>query len=458
MTMPKFTGKKERIKFTEGTVDKLQVPEGKKDELWFDAELPGFFIRKFASGKATYGVKYTCKGKQRRLTLGKPVRGNLAKMRALASEAMAAARLGTDMAALAKAEAKAKRRATVGELVPAYLKIREQGSDDMVWKALRPNSLKDVVHYLNRAWQPFHALTPDAVTRDKIIDRMAELSTNSGPIAAKRAHAALSTFFAWLIHNKHRSGDNPTMGIKLMEEKPRTRALKEPELVDVWLATPNDDFGAIVKLLILTAQRLREIGNLEWPEIELEKRWIDLPEARTKNKRPHRVPLSAPALALLRAIPRHEGSRLVFLGRLLKGMTSYSWDKARLDERIAEMRGAPLPHWTLHDLRRSVVTQLSESRERRRMVGRLEEIETYSFAQPHIVEAVVNHVSGYKAGVAGTYVVATYLAEKRQALEQWAAHFIGLVDARLKLHQGNIAENAQKSEEFGSQPVSVTGA
>ena len=153
------------------------------------------------------------------------------------------------------------------------------------------------------------------------------------------------------------------------------------------------------------------------------------------------MPLSAPALALLRAIPQHEGRQLVFLGRLGKGMTSYSWSKARLDERIAAARGAPLPHWTLHDLRRSVVTLLSESRERRHKKGHLEEIETFCFAQPHVVEAIVNYISGVKAGVAGTYNKALYLAERRAALEQWAAHLMSLVELRLMRHQGDTRQN-----------------
>src|SRR5262249_58008494 len=93
---------------------------------------------------------------------------------------------------------------------------------------------------------------------------------------------------------------------------------------------------------------------------------IELPERRTKNGKPHLVPLSAPALALLRAIPRYEGRRLVFAGPRSTRMTNYSSGKAQLDKRITALRGGvPLPHWTLHDLRRSVVTQLSESRERR---------------------------------------------------------------------------------------------
>jgi len=78
-----------------------------------------------------------------------------------------------------------------------------------------------------------------------------------------------------------------------------------------------------------------------------------------------------------------------------------------------------MPHWTLHDLRRSVATRLAQSRERRRKKGHLVESETYSFAKPHIVESILNHLLGSK--VARIYNLATYLPEMRQALKQWQA-------------------------------------
>jgi hypothetical protein len=118
-------------------------------------------------------------------------------------------------------------------------------------------------------------------------------------------------------------------------------------------------------------------------------------------------------------------------------MTTYSRHKSNLDKRIAERRGEKLPPWRLHDLRRSAVTQLSESRERRVKRGHLEEIETFCFAQPHVVEAIVNHISGAaKAGVAGNYNKAVYIVERQRALEQWGAHLMELVERHLKTLQG----------------------
>src|SRR5262249_18474553 len=143
-------------------------------------------------------------------------------------------------------------------------------------------------------------------------------------------------------------------------------------------------------------------------------------------------PLSEPALALLQGPP--DGCYVFGRGEGFMG-----WDHAKeaLDKRIAERRGEPLPDWTLHDIRRTFVTTISE----------------LGFAQPHFVEAIVNHIWVSKAGVAGVYNRAIYLPEKRQALEQWAAYLTGLVDAPLSHQQTKPRE---KSDEISNQLFSGT--
>jgi hypothetical protein len=79
--------------------------------------------------------------------------------------------------------------------------------------------------------------------------------------------------------------------------------------------------------------------------------------------------------------------------------------------------------FVIHDIRRSVVTLLVESRKRA-------DGSTHRFALPHVVEMLVNHVSGHKAGIAGVYNAAEYLPERRQALDMWGAHIAALVAGR----------------------------
>jgi integrase len=160
---------------------------------------------------------------------------------------------------------------------------------------------------------------------------------------------------------------------------------------------------------MLTGQCRQEIGGLEWPEVRLQQAMIDLPPARTMNKKRHLIPLSEPALALLPATGAHQ--RFVF-GEFA-GYADWSRDKARLDKRVE------LPPWTLHDIRRTFVTNVNE----------------LGFAEPHIVEAMVNHISGTKSGVAGRYNHAQYLEQRREALDKWGRYLTGLVGCPLSSRQ-----------------------
>lgn len=135
----------------------------------------------------------------------------------------------------------------------------------------------------------------------------------------------------------------------------------------------------------------------------------EIPGARTKNSRPHIVPLAPLVLALITGRPEIGDDGLLFTTNGKTPVSGFGKAKERVDEWVAEKRGKhgerPMPDWTLHDLRRTMVTMMNE---------RLS-------IPPHVVEACVNHISGgAKAGVAGVYNKALYLAERREALEKWA--------------------------------------
>ena len=159
----------------------------------------------------------------------------------------------------------------------------------------------------------------------------------------------------------------------------------------VWQASdPATDFGAIVRLLMLLGQRREEVGAMRWSELDLAQALWRLPAERTKNNRPHDVPLPAQAVAILAARRRTEGRDAVF-GRS-DGESFSGWSKAKVRLDAAVSLSKP---WVVHDLRRTAVTGMAE-------IG----------IEPHIIEAVVNHVSGHKAGVAGIYNGRTYSPEK----------------------------------------------
>ena len=193
---------------------------------------------------------------------------------------------------------------------------------------------------------------------------------------------------------------NACAGIKaIRKEQARERVLADAELRAIWHAVaPETDYGAIVRLLVLLGQRRDEVAGIRRSELDLDRALWRLPGERTKNGRAHDVPLPAQAVAILASREPRPDRDLVFGGR--KGpFSGWSQAKRRLDAALA------LPAWTLHDVRRTVVTGMVE-------VG----------IAPHVVEAVVNHISGHKSGVAGVYNRASYATEKRAALQRWADH------------------------------------
>src|SRR5262249_2716513 len=169
----------------------------------------------------------------------------------------------------------------------------------------------------------------------------------------------------------------------------------------LWLALPSSHFGDVLRLLTLTGQRRDEIGKLQWSEVDLGRKLITLPPARTKNSRQHELPLSHQAVAILARQPRHNTSDYLFGKR---GFNDWGYAKQQLDQR------AGIAPYRLHDLRRSCATGMAE-------LG----------VQPHIIEAVLNHVSGHKGGVAGIYNRAKYSEEMRAALQRWADHVEALI-------------------------------
>ena len=160
-------------------------------------------------------------------------------------------------------------------------------------------------------------------------------------------------------------------------------------------------FGPLFRLLILTGARRDEIGALLWSEIVGDA--LQLAGERTKNAEPHSIPLSLQAAELVRSL-RHVGeSAFVFTTTSKTHVTGWSKAKNLLDEEVERIAGKPLPPWRLHDLRRTVHTGLQ------RLGFGLQ-----------VIEAVLGHVSGSRAGIVGVYQRHSFDAEKRTALDAWA--------------------------------------
>jgi integrase len=386
------------MKLTQPTVNSLTLLPGKGDAIFFDDEVPGLGLRIRGGGKRSWIFQYGIGAKQRRMTLGTASALTLATTRKIASELHARVRLGEDPAAT-KREGQRRAADTVEATLRLFLSEKKQ--------TLRPRSYVAVERHLLRYAKPVHGLGVALVSRRDVGSLLAAIAASSGGPTANTMRTSLSTFFAWCM-GRGLVEQNPVTGTHVAPQQSRTRVLSISELSAVWRACEDNAYGAIVRLLILTGQRREEIGGLRFEEVR--DGVIVLPLSRTKNKRAHAIPLSAPAQAILARRPSQEGD-FVFCGA--QAFASWSRGKSLLDASVAAA-GARFAPWTVHDIRRSVATGMAE-------LG----------IMPHIIEAVLNHVSGHKAGIAGVYNRATYEREKRAALATWADHVLAAVEGRV---------------------------
>jgi integrase len=373
------------MRLTESTVTALSLPDGKSELFFWDGDVPGFGLRlRKARAASRYVFQYRANGRQRRVTIGTLTAISAAQARRAASDLHAKVRLGADPAG-ERAEGRARAAETVGALLKPYLEFKRPH--------LAPRSLIETQRYLLKHFKPLHPIPVAKLDRRTIASRLSAIAADNGPSAANRTADAITGFLGWCI-GQGVIDSNPAVGVTRQPEKARERVLTDDELVAIWRATSDvSDYSAVVRLLMLTACRLREIALLRWSEIADHR--ILLPPHRCKNRRAHSIPL----VPLAAEIVAGRGG----VGDLIFGLMSNNWTnlKTALDKRL----GGQVAPWTHHDLRRTVATGMAN-------LG----------VQPHVIEAVLNHVSGHKSGVAAVYNRSSYEPEKRAALERWADH------------------------------------
>jgi integrase len=377
------------MKLTKANVATIHLQPGTTERIEFDEAMPGFGLRIRGNGKKehrTFIAQYKIGSKQRRMTLGNAAKVTLESARAHARKIFAQRELGNDPAN----DRAAVRRAaghTLGAEIIKYLAVKE--------RQLKPRSYVETKRHLEKDWKPLHGIAIASIGRANVAATLGAIAKESGAVTANRARAALSAFFRWAI-GEGLCDHNPVTGTNRQEENgPRERSLSDAELAKVWLAAPDNDYGRIVQLLILTGCRRDEIGSLKQSEIDLGARTLTLSLDRTKNSKEHVVPLSDEALAIIKAIPPRDREYVFGTGK--GGFSGWSKSKKAI-EGAAKLKA----DWTLHDLRRTVRTGLG-------MLG----------VQPHVAEAILNHLP---PKLIRTYDRNTYAAEKKAALDLWAGH------------------------------------
>jgi integrase len=434
------------MKLTERKIETLVVERGRKDRLVFDDAQRGLAVRVTASGGRTYLCQYTLHGRKRQVPLGGCSALSLASAREAAAAIMGDVAKGRNPAAERKEAVAAERAERTRDRLTLRVLIDDWNRLHLVGQ--RPRYAAEAVRALHYAFARHLDNAAEDLNRaaivhalDTLTRRRARKNAGAEPKGAAmtgRTAAYGRAAFAWAV-KRGAVHTNPFADLPVAKGiAKRERVLTDDEIAEIWRAAGNAaaPYGTIIRLLILTGQRRGEVAGMDWREVSDDLSTWTMPGERTKNGAPHVVPLSTPARDLLegllpgktneaeRAIAerRSEGV-LVLPGALGTPFAGWSKAKVALDKAIVDARAnaaaaagtspAPLVPWSVHDLRRTVATGLQ------RLGVRLE-----------VTEAVLNHISGSRGGIAGVYQRHDWAVEKRAALEAWAAHATAAVAGR----------------------------
>jgi integrase len=429
--LPALRSDMPKVQLTTAAVERFKIAPGGRTE-YFDKLLPGFALRVSGpspsnpAGSKSWVVFYRFRGKLRRDTIGKWPVLELGEAREKARKLLAAISENRDPHPATQAtrtidsavDEFMKRHMAAHQRSASYVDETRRIFDTLVlprWRGrdLQDISRRDVLDLL-----------------DQIADGRAsskkEKAGKGAPIMANRALAALRVFFRWVV-GRGLIDASPVSNIpRPAAENHRDRVLSEDEIVLFWKGceTLGWPFGSLFRLLLLTAQRRDEVGSMTWLEVDLEAGLWTLPRERAKNDRVHEVQLSRLALEILAAAPRINGSQFIFTTTGERPASGFSKAKQRLDSQMAELsaEGVPqgasgsdktakgVPAWTLHDLRRTAATGMARLN-----------------IAPHVVDRILNHVSGTIRGVAAVYNRHAYLEERKAALEAWGRYVENLV-------------------------------
>jgi integrase len=364
------------------SIDSLK-PNTKRYEV-HDLLCPGFSIRIFPTGRKVFTLKYRYGVKQRRLILGVYPRMSLGQARERAIEGLRLVDEGIDPAA---------RRRQLGTRV-------EEVCDDFIRQYARPRnrSWKEADRILRREFVAVHGQRDIRdIRRADILDLMDGAIERGAEYQANRIHSNLRKLFNWCVE-RGIVESSPVTGIKSpTREKARDRVLVDDEIRAVLRACGEEPYpyGPFTRLLLATGQRRGEVSQMRWSEIDLDNRIWVVPAELSKNGKPHVVPLSDFAMRGLMAMPRFPDCDWVFTTTRRVSINGFSKALRHIQTR------SETADWRFHDLRRTAASGMAR-------LG----------VAPHVIEKVLNHISGTISGVAAVYNRFGYDAERRDALEK----------------------------------------
>jgi len=421
-----------RERLSEETIKRLPIPGAGNQITYFPgaviqgAKAPrGFGVRVTAAGARAFILNYRLRGREHRFTIG--AWPDWSALKAVREARNLRQRVDRGENPL-EDRAQPPETKTVSNVLDDFVARYVRNSD-------RPLRSADTIESaFNRLVKPrIGKMGVYEVRRSHIAGMLDRIEDENGPVMADRTRAFLRKALSWYAERDDQF--NLTAAFVRVEpranprNRARTRVLSDEEIRTIWpVLAEVGTFGALIKMLLLTAQRRDEAAQMSRKEIGEDQIWT-IPAERYKTKRPNHVPLSKSAIAIIEAQSKIEGCDYVFPSRAKTPFCSFSKSKAALDKAVLlamqkqtnnGTKVEAFPNWTLHDLRRTAKTLMVRAGVR-----------------PDISERVLGHVI---AGVEGTYDRHSYADEKRDALEKLAA----VIERILKPLPSNVETLAER--------------
>jgi integrase len=355
-----------------------------------DPEMPSHYIRVTPVGAKSFCVVVRDRdGKQRWITTGPYPAYNIGQARKRAGEIIRSIREGRDQPDSFAAVAANWRK----------LHCEARGL-----RSIR--AIDRFISHMTRAWAGRDFAS---IGRGDVAKLMDKVEHENGTRQANYILQTFSSMANWYAAREDTYRSPIVKGMRRGTPPKRDRILSDDELREVWrLAESNGKYGAIIRLALLTGQRREKIGSMKWDDLDGDV-WTIATEAREKGNAGKLV-LPDLAMDIINAQERHVSNPYVFPGKTERShFCWWSEAKATLDAKLP-----PMPHWTIHDLRRTARSLMSRAGIR-----------------PDISERVLGHVI---AGVEGIYDRHQYREEKAQALRALA----GLLENILRPHGANV--------------------
>ena len=255
----------------------------------------------------------------------------------------------------------------------------------------------------------------DITRRD--VRALVETIAERAPIMANRTLALIRKMFNYAIGADWIEANVASLIPKPGREQSRDRVLSEDEIRTVWAACELERpaLRALTRLRLVTAQRGGEIQHMAWADVDLEAGWWTIPGTVTKNKVPHRVPLSPTAVDILKMLHKDASADAwVFAGKTgARPLADVKHTGSRIAARVKAARqvesGAVEPSdFKAHDLRRTAASMMASGG-----IPRL------------TISKILNHA---ESGVTAVYDRHGYDPEKRAALDWWAVKLQAILE------------------------------